>query len=111
MGNAAIHALRRLHGQLHQLYPQRSSRRLWAMEGTTIMAGIDDYPGKTEVTRLGDASRLVRFARARGMPLLSMWSIQRDNGGCPGTIGADSCSGIVQPRWAFSHRLERFTRA
>jgi hypothetical protein len=109
MGSAAIHALRRLHAQLHQLYPRRSSRRLWAMEGTTIMAGIDDYPRKTEVTRLADAARLVRFARARGMPLLSMWSIQRDNGGCPGTIGSDSCSGIVQPRWAFSHRLERFT--
>ena len=109
MGSAAIHALRRLHGQLHRLYPHRASRRLWAMEGTTIMAGIDDYPRKTEVTRLDDAVRLVRFARGHGMPLLSMWSIQRDNGGCPGTLGDDSCSGIVQSRWAFSHRLERFT--
>jgi Glycosyl hydrolases family 18 len=111
MGSAAIHALRRVHAQLRELYPDRSSRRLWAMEGTTIMAGIDDYPKKTEVTRLADASRVVRFARAHGMSLLSIWSIQRDNGGCPGTIGADSCSGIVQPRWAFSHRLERFTSA
>jgi len=109
MGPAAIHALRSLHAQLHHLYPGRSSRRLWAMEGTTIMAGIDDYPKKTEVTRLADATRLVRFARAHGMSLLSMWAIQRDNGACPGTLGDDSCSGIVQKQWAFSHRLGRFT--
>jgi hypothetical protein len=109
MGGAAVHALRRLHAQLHRLYPARSSRRLWSMEGTTIMAGIDDYPKKTEVTHPDDAVRLVRFARARGMTLLSMWSIQRDNGACPGTLGDDSCSGIVQKPWAFSHRLERFS--
>ena len=33
-----------------------------------------------------------------------------DNSGCPGTIDSDSCSGIKQPAWAFSHLLERFTR-
>ena len=42
--------------------------------------------------------------------LLSIWAIERDNGGCPGTIDSDYCSGIKQPAWAFSHLLEPFTR-
>ena len=54
--------------------------------------------------------RILGFARAHGLGLLSIWAIQRDNGGCPGTIDSDSCSGIRQPAWAFSHLLERFTR-
>ena len=42
------------------------------------------------------------------MPLVSIWAIQRDNGGCPGTIDSNSCSGIHQSRWAFSHLLESY---
>ena len=75
-----------------------------------ILPGIDDYPGKTEITYLSDTRRILGFARAHGLGLLSIWAIQRDNGGCPGTIDSDSCSGIKQPAWAFSHMLERFTR-
>jgi hypothetical protein len=111
MGAAAISAARGLHRQLHALYPHRSSRRLWAMEGNTILPGIDDYPRKTEVTTLADAARLLGFARTVGIGTLSMWAIERDNGGCPGRIDSNTCSGIVQPRWAFSHLLEPFTRS
>jgi hypothetical protein len=39
---------------------------------------------------------------------VSIWAIDRDNGGCPGTNCANSCSGIAQPTWAFSHILEQF---
>jgi hypothetical protein len=111
MGAAAISAARGLHRQLHALYPHRSSRRLWAMEGNTILPGIDDYPRKTEVTTLADAARLLGFARRVGIGTLSMWAIERDNGGCPGRIDSNTCSGIVQPQWAFSHLLEPFTRS
>ncbi len=75
------------------------------MEGNTILPGIDDYPRKTEVTTLHDARRLARFAHKVGLGVLSIWAIQRDNGGCPGAIDANECSGIPQPRWAFSHIL------
>ncbi len=109
MGTAAITAARNLHRQLHALYPHRSSRRLWAMEGNTIMPGIDDYPRKTEVTTLAAAGDLLRFARWVGIGTISMWAVERDNGGCPGRIGSNTCSGIVQPDWAFSHLLEPFT--
>ncbi len=109
MGALAITAANNVHGQLAALYPGRSSSRLWAMEGITILPGIDDYPGKTEITSLSDTRRILGFAQAHGIGLLSVWAIQRDNGGCPGAIDSNSCSGIKQAPWAFSHLLEPVT--
>jgi GH18 family chitinase len=109
MGAAAVSALNGLHTQLTQLLPALSSTQIWAMEGATIMNGIDDYPRKTEVTTVADAQQLLNFARTNGMSMLSMWAIQRDNGACPGSGGANDCSGIAQSTWEFSHTLETFT--
>ena len=106
MGTAAIKALYGTHRQLGRLYPGLSRPRLWALEGITLLPGIDDYPMKTEVTYLSDARDVARFARAHRLPLISIWAIQRDNGGCPGRVDSNSCSGIHQPKWAFSHLLE-----
>jgi hypothetical protein len=50
------------------------------------------------------------FARSKGVNTLSIWAIQRDNGGCPGNGGANDCSGIVQNPWDFSHALEAIHR-
>jgi hypothetical protein len=58
------------------------------------------------VTYLSNTRKVAGFARAHRLPLVSIWAIQRDNSGCPGTIDSNSCSGIRQPRWAFSHLLE-----
>jgi len=110
MLSAAEGAATAVHRQLRALYPGRSSARVWAMLGITLMPGIDDYPQKTEVTSLADASALRRFAGQKGIGTLSIWAIQRDNGGCPGVLGSDSCSGLAQGDWAFSHILEPFTR-
>src|SRR5215469_8363147 len=109
MGKAAIKALNGTHAQLAQLYPHLSQRKLWSIEGLTILPGIDDYPKKTEVTYLPDAQSIASFARSHGLPEVSIWAIQRDNGGCPGTIDSNSCSGIKQPTWAFSHVFDGFT--
>src|SRR4051812_26807279 len=108
MGHAAIEAARNLHRQLAQLYPSKSSKALWAMEGNTILPGIDDY-GPPEVTYQKDAQRLLRFAQTKGISTISTWAAQRDNGGCPGTLDSDSCSGLVQDDWAFAHILNAFT--
>jgi Glycosyl hydrolases family 18 len=110
MGKAAVKALISTHAQLQQLYPKLSQPRLWALEGTTILPGIDDYPKKTEVTYLYDARTVLNFARAHKLSEISIWAIQRDNGGCPGAIDSNHCSGITQPTWAFSHLLEGFTK-
>ena len=46
---------------------------------------------------------------ANGLSTLSIWAIQRDNGGCPGVTGSNSCSGIAQNTWDFTHVLQPFT--
>jgi hypothetical protein len=109
MGTEALQALQGAHRQLAALYPAASARRLWAMEGITLLPGIDDFPGKTEVTYLSEAQDVQYFARAHRLPMISTWAIQRDNGRCPGTIDSNSCSGITQPRWAFSHLLAGYS--
>ncbi len=109
MGAAAISAAQGLFNQLHTLYPAKTPAELWAMQGNTILPGIDDYPRRTEVTYLTDAQRLLDFARANGIGILSMWAIQRDNGGCPGQTDSNDCSGIVQNTWDFTHLLSPYT--
>ena len=116
MCDSAISALRGLNSQLAGLYPSKTTAQLWAMEGATIMNGLDDYPRRTESTSVADAQQLLAFAIAptptsgsTKMSTLSMWAIQRDNGGCPGSTGSNNCSGIVQGTWDFSHALTPFT--
>ena len=109
MGAASISAAKGLYKQLHRLYPTASPQQLWGMEGNTILPGIDDYPQRTEVTYPHDARELLHFAEAHGIASLSIWALQRDNGGCPGKRDGNSCSGIPQTTWRFSHLLEPFT--
>ena len=85
-----------------------TSAEIWAIEGVTIMNGLDDDKAKTEVTTLADAQKILDFATANGMAGLSMWAIQRDNGGCKGVVSG-SCSGIVQDTWDFTQLLRTFT--
>ncbi len=109
MGQAAVNAANNTHTQLTSIFPNLTSAQIWTMEGMTMLPGIDDYPKKTEVTYLPDAQTMLNFAQANGMNFLSIWAIQRDNGGCPGTKDSNTCSGIVQNTWDFSHLLEPFT--
>jgi len=109
MGDSAITAVQGLHSQLMQLLPGQTSAQVWSHIGATIMNGLDDQPKKQEVTTVQDAQQLLAFAQANGMTVLSMWAIQRDNGGCPGNTGANDCSGIVQNTWDFTNALKGFT--
>jgi len=109
MGTAAINAANGTIAQLHALYPAKTPAQLDAMVGITLMPGLDDYPKKTENTTVAHAQQVYNYARANGLNTLSIWAIQRDNGGCPGVTGSNSCSGIVQSTWDFSHLLEPFT--
>ncbi len=96
-------------GQLQSLYPGDSPGQLWHMVGITEMPGIDDF-GPDETFTKADAIALLAWADRTGIGTLSFWALQRDNGGCPGTKGASTCSGITQPTWYFSHVFELFTR-
>ncbi|MFJ1605466.1 chitinase [Streptomyces sp. NPDC088253] len=98
-----------LHDQLAALYPKKNPAKLWHMIGVTEMPGIDDY-GPQETFTPQDAVKVENWAVAKGIDTLSFWALQRDNGGCVGTAGANSCSGIAQDTWSFSHTFEPFTR-
>ncbi len=109
MGQAAINAANNTHAQLTSIFTNLTSAQIWNSEAMTMLPGIDDYPKKTEVTYLPDAQTMLNFAQANGMNFLSIWAIQRDNGGCPGRRDSNTCSGITQNTWDFSHLLEPFT--
>jgi GH18 family chitinase len=102
MGTAAVDAANGTAAQL-------ASIGLNARVGITLMPGLDDYPKKTEKTTVADAQGVLGYAQANGVDTLSIWAIQRDNGGCPGVTGSNSCSGIVQGTWDFTHMLQPFT--
>jgi hypothetical protein len=106
MGQAAVDAATNTYNELQTIFGTSAS---WAMVGMTMLPGIDDFPKKTEVTSLSDAQTMLNFAEQQGMNFLSIWAIQRDNGGCPGTTDSNTCSGITQNTWDFSHLLEPFT--
>ncbi|MEY9965688.1 hypothetical protein ABIA33_003734 [Streptacidiphilus sp. MAP12-16] len=97
-----------VHSQLAALYPHKSSAELWETIGITLMPGIDDF-GAAETTTLADTATVEAWAAKKGLASLSVWALQRDNGGCPGTSGAGTCSGIAQNTWDVSHILEPFT--
>jgi hypothetical protein len=97
-----------LFSQLRSLYPKAPAGQLWHTIGVTEMPGIDDF-GTDETFSTADAVTIERWAQQRGLGFLSFWALQRDNGGCPGTKGAGTCSGVTQPAWYFSHVLDRFT--
>jgi hypothetical protein len=109
MGEAAVSAARNTEGQLAGIFPGKTPTQLWNMEGLTLLPGIDDFPKKTEITSHDDAQTMLSFAKDNGLNFLSIWAIQRDNGGCPGTTDSNTCSGITQDTWDFSHLLDSFT--
>jgi hypothetical protein len=109
MGQAATDAATNTHAQLASIYPSLTSDQIWQMEGMTMLPGIDDFPKKTEVTSLADAQTMLALAQTHNMNFLSIWAIQRDNGGCPGTTDSNTCSGVQQNAWDYSHVLEPFT--
>jgi hypothetical protein len=55
-----------------------------------------------------DAVTVENWAVSEGINTISFWTLQRDNGGCVGTAGAGSCSGVAQATWYFSHTFEPF---
>ena len=110
MGGAAVSASNGLHAQLHTLLPAKTPGQLWAMQGATIMNGLDDYPRRTEATDLGDAQQLLDFAqRERDEHALDVGDparqrrVPRDDGGerllrdRPGDLGLQSHAGDVHP--------------
>lgn len=108
MANDTRTAAGHLLDTLHDLYPNRSIVALWHMVGITEMIGIDDF-GPPEIFTLADAHHVQEWARDKGIAELSFWALERDNGGCPGVAGSDSCSGLSQSTWQFTDVFSPFT--
>ncbi|MFJ9516930.1 glycosyl hydrolase family 18 protein [Kitasatospora sp. NPDC101801] len=97
-----------LYNQLAQLYPTRTPAQLWGSIGIIEMIGIDDF-GPAETFTVANATTVYNWALSKGVNTLSFWALQRDNGGCVGTAGSDSCSGISQGTWDFSRIFAPYT--
>ncbi|MFI5530951.1 glycosyl hydrolase family 18 protein [Kitasatospora sp. NPDC051853] len=97
-----------LYNQLASLYPSKTPAQLWASIGIIEMIGIDDF-GPAETFTVANATEVYNWALSKGVNTLSFWALQRDNGGCPGTAGSDSCSGIQQGTWDFTRIFAPYT--
>ncbi|PEG40595.1 chitinase [Mycolicibacterium duvalii] len=99
MGAYAIAAAESTYTQLSALYAEFGQAFGWNQIGITPMIGVNDVT--TEVFTVADAQALEDFARAKGVGMLSMWSVTRDN---PGTLGqaTNYASGISAAAGAFS---------
>ena len=109
MGQDTVTAAAAVIKQMQGVYPHKSESELWHMLGITEMVGIDDY-GPPEVFTTADATMVEHWATAKGIAELSFWALERDNGGCVGTAGSGTCSGVAQSTWQFSHTFEHFIR-
>ena len=105
MGAAAINAAKATASQLRTFYPGKSDAQLLMLVGVTPMIGVNDVT--TEVFTLQNATALNNFAKQNQLPLVSMWSFNRDNQ-CPSgavTYTQITCSSILQSTYAFSLEL------
>jgi chitinase len=88
---------------LATLWPTLDAAERHRRIGLTLMIGRNDTG---PVTGLEDATRVASAVRERGFGAVGMWSVARDNGGCPGAAAArDSCSGVEQGPYAFLRAL------
>ena len=99
MGAYAIDAATNTHTQLVDLFAAAGQRFSWGQLGVTPMIGTNDVT--TEVFTLDEAQLLENFAREKGLGMLSMWSLTRDNPGIVGQVTATH-AGLNTPAGSFA---------
>ena len=99
MGTYAIRSAESTYAQLSALYTKNGQTFTWKQIGVTPMIGVNDIT--TEVFTVADAQALQTFATAKGLGMLSLWSLDRDN---PGPLGqlSNYASGTSSPAGSFS---------
>jgi len=108
MGQYAIDAATNTNKQLSKgYYSGKSDAEIWKRMGLTPMIGQND--NHYEIFTLENAKMFAEFAGDKGAGMMSIWSVHRDNGGCPGTCPATpQCSGIEQTDYEFSNILKNY---
>ena len=100
MGTYVIRSAQSTYTQLSTLYAKYGQTYSWSQLGVTPMLGVNDVV--SEIFGVSDAQALEDFARTKGMGMISMWSLLRDN---PGTLGqvSEAASGLSNPSNSFSN--------
>ncbi|MCX3058855.1 glycoside hydrolase family 18 protein [Streptomyces beihaiensis] len=107
MGDYAEQAATATHGQLKSALGL-SDTAAWKAVGITPMIGVNDVSAET--FKVADATQLVKFAQAKGLGGLSMWSANRDKqcAGGASNWAQPTCSSIEQPANAFQKAFAAF---
>lgn len=108
MGQYGIDAANAVHAQLKQsYYSGKSDAEIWKRMGLTPMIGQNDQ--KAEIFQLKDAVQVAEFAGEKGVGMVSIWSLSRDNGGCVGQFPPSAtCSSIPQEDFEFSNIFKNY---
>jgi chitinase len=82
-----------------------SAGAAWGHVGVTPMVGVNDVTSERFTTK--DAHGLAEFVNSRGIPRVSIWSLNRDSqcGGAFAKTGelSNTCSGVIQKPLEFTH--------
>ncbi|HTB80804.1 MAG TPA: chitobiase/beta-hexosaminidase C-terminal domain-containing protein [Opitutaceae bacterium] len=101
MGQASIDSANAVISQLQSI-------GVSAKIGITPMIGRNDT--SPEIFTVADAQKVLSYAQSNNnISRLTFWSVSRDVS-CPGNAAqvSDTCSGITQKQWDFSHVFEAF---
>lgn len=105
MGENTIQSAESLFGQLELVYSDIESDELWGRIGLTPMVGMNDRGA--EVFQLHDAELVLGFVREQGIPVLTIWSLDRDTPCERVNAVVSDCSGIEQELFGFSEILNQ----
>ncbi len=108
MGDYAIQAANNTYSQLTDLYAQFGQTFGWDNIGVTPMIGVNDVT--SEIFKPADAQQLKTFAEQKGIAMLSMWSLGRDQPAPTGQegIAAYNHSGLSANPYTFANIFENY---
>jgi chitinase len=108
-GQAMVDAAQATLDQLRLVYPDGSEASQNRTLGLTVMVGRNDVG---VITTIAGATKVLEFAKSRGVGHLGIWSLGRDNGACPRRVkAAPDCSGVAQQDFEFTKLYSGFTGA
>ncbi|CBG91176.1 carbohydrate-binding protein [Citrobacter rodentium] len=110
-GKCATSAIENMHSQLKQIFTDKSDAEINAMMGTTPMIGYNDVQG--EVFYMSDAKLVMQDATERGLGMIGIWSMMRDQPGVAKQVSPEHSGLTAQqaPQYAFSEVFAPFTQA
>jgi chitinase len=101
--DALIGAADSVADQIAEVWPDGGRSAVYHRMGLTIMPGRNDTG---VVTTLEDARAVGDYAHVHQIGFIGLWSLARDNGGCPErTEASAACSGVTQDAYAFTRAV------